>query len=410
MATILVIDDTKSILQLVSLFLQKAGHVTLTADDGTQGLRAASKHFPDLIITDVMMPDMDGFEVTRRLRREVATARTPILILTANADFDNKIKAFEAGADDFMSKPFDEAELAARINGLLRRAAATAELDRAKPNQDTEKMAHLIAVHSLRGGVGCSTIAVNIALGLAGLWDTQVLLADFVTVTGQAALMLNMPLKRTWADLTHIPLADLAVDELDTVITPHTSGLRVLMAPTNVMQSEHLTDERVDKMLWLLRPRFGFIVADVTHDFRDVAIKVLDRADRIVLVLAPDLASIRAAAATLEVYKQLEYPPEKIFVVMNWTFERQGFSRNEIQEALQMPVHFVMPFAPVMFVSAINRGMPPIFEKPQEPISAYLEDLAYQLSPTYFQTHSNGASKPALKRTQKRLAAVKQAK
>jgi pilus assembly protein CpaE len=410
MATILVIDDTKSILQLVSLYLQKAGHIAFTADDGTQGLQASQANVPDLIITDVMMPGMDGFDLTRRLRREVATAHTPILILTANTDFDTKIKAFEVGADDFMSKPFDEEELVVRVNVLLRRAAATAALDSSKPTADQEKLAHVIAVHSLRGGVGCSTLAVNIAVGLAGLWDTPVLLADFVTVTGQSALMLNMPLKRTWADLTHIPLADLAVDELNTVITPHSSGLSVLMAPTNVLQSEHLTNEHVDKMLYLLRPRFGFIVADLTHDFNDIAIKVLDRADTIVLVLAPDLASIRAAAATLEVYKQLEYPPEKIFVVMNWTFERQGFSRQEIQEALQMPVSFVMPFAPVLFVSAINRGMPPLFEKPLEPMSAYLEDLAYRLTPAAFQTQATGAPKPALKRTQKRHAATLQGK
>lgn len=403
MATILIIDDTKSVLKLVSLHLQKAGHQPLTADDGAQGLRVAKEGVPDLIITDVMMPDMDGFEVTRRFRREIATAHTPILILTANNDLDTKIKAFEAGADDFMAKPFDGDELVARVNVLLRRAAATAA-NSATPPAEPQKLAHLIAVHSLRGGVGCSTLAVNMALGLTGLWDTPVLLADFVTTTGQAALMLNMPLKRTWADLTHIPLADLAVDELDTVITPHPSGLRVLMAPTDALQSENLTDERVEKMLWLLRPRFGFIVADLTHDFNDIAVKVLDRADTIVLVLAPDLASIRAAAATLEIYKQLAYPPEKIFVVMNWTFERQGFSRQEIQEALQTPVSFIMPYAPVLFVSAINRGMPPMFEKPQDSISTYLEDLAFRVSPEAYRTQVTSTPKVGLKRTKERLA------
>lgn len=137
---------------------------------------------------------------------------------------------------------------------------------------------------------------------------------------------------------------------------------------------------------------------------------MLDRADRIVLVVPPDLASIRAAAATLEIYKQLEYPTEKIFVVMNWTFERQGFARHEIQEALQMPVSFVMPFAPVLFVSAINRGMPPLFEKPQDSVSAYLEDLAYNLTPASYQTQVTKTPKDALKRVQKRLAAATAAK
>src|SRR5690348_16301809 len=121
MANIVVIDDTQSLLQLVSLYLKQAGHQVTTANDGVEGVRAAQHVKPDLIITDVMMPNMDGYEVTRRLRRDPATARIPIITLTAHSELESKIKAFEAGADDFMTKPFDAGELVARVSVLLRR-------------------------------------------------------------------------------------------------------------------------------------------------------------------------------------------------------------------------------------------------------------------------------------------------
>ena len=410
MSTIVVIDDTQSLLQLITLHLKQAGHQVITAADGVNGLRVAQENKPDLIITDVMMPGMDGYELTRRLRRELGTTHIPIITLTARSELESKIKAFESGADDFMTKPFDPGELVARVNVLLRRMPTTSapfDLPPPPPAEPTGKRAHLIAVHSLRGGVGCSTLATNTALGLVNLWDDSVLLADFVTTTGQIALMLNMPLKRTWADIIHIPIKDLAMDELESIITTHASGLRVLMAPTDTTQSAHLTSDRVERMLKLVRPRFDYIIADLTHDFNDIALQILDAADLILLVLAPDLASIRAASATLETYKQLEYPTTKIFIVINWTFERQGFGRKEIEEALELPVSYVIPYAAQTFVNAINRGMPPVFEKPDEPITAYLEELAFLVSRQDQRATTPPNPKPALKRLQKRLATAR---
>lgn len=409
MANILVVDDTASMLQLVELQLKDAGYQVFTATDGAHALRAVQQNKMDLIITDVMMPGMDGFELTRRLRGDAATSNVPILTLTAHSELESKIKAFEAGADDFMPKPFDAGELVARVNVLLRRAAAATAMQAAAPRiaEPMEHGAQLIAVHSLRGGVGCSTLAVNVALALAGLWETPALLADFVTTTGQVALMLNLPLKRTWANLMHIPLADLERADVEAIVTPHASGLRVLMAPTDATQSANLEAARVEKMIQLIRPQYGYMVVDLTHDFGAIAVKVLERADILLLALAPDLASIRAAAATLETYRQLEFPLEKIRVVLNWTFAQHGFPRQEIEDALRLKISFVMPHAPLVFVNAINRGAPPMFEKPDEPISGYLEDLAYLLSRDQDRAAAVSNPKPALKRVLKRLAARK---
>lgn len=404
MAQIFVVDDTRSILQLIALSLKAQGHQVAHAENGMQALAILKTFKPDLIITDVMMPEMDGYELTRRLRADPTTAHIPILTLTAQSALESKIKAFESGADDFMTKPFEPPELYARVNALLRRAASTSIESKTSVANNSESPAHLIAVHSLRGGVGCSTLAVNLAVAFAGLWEDPVLLADFVSTTGQVALMLNVPLKSSWSHVTRITSGDLSVDDVEAAIARHETGLHVLPAPTDPTESAHLNGEHVEMMIRLLRPRYAHIVADVAHDFSDITLKVLEAADTILVVLPPDLASIRAAAAVLDTYTKLEYSSKKIRIVVNWTFQQQGFALKDIEDALGRAVSLVIPFAPLTFVNAINIGEPPLQTKPEDPLSALIEDFAYRTSSDEFRNKQPATPRPGLLRVRKRLA------
>lgn len=115
---ILIVDDEPSILTLVEYHLRKAGYAVATAEDGTQALEKARHERPDLIVLDVMLPDLDGFEVCRELRK---TANTPIIFLTARDDAIDRIVGLELGADDYLTKPFNPRELTARVKAILRR-------------------------------------------------------------------------------------------------------------------------------------------------------------------------------------------------------------------------------------------------------------------------------------------------
>ena len=106
--------------QLVARALESLECQVHSADNGAAGLSLAHKLMPDLIITDVMMPDMNGYELTRTLRREPQFAATPILVLTAQSGLEAKIQSFEAGADDHLTKPFEPQELAVRVMALLK--------------------------------------------------------------------------------------------------------------------------------------------------------------------------------------------------------------------------------------------------------------------------------------------------
>jgi two-component system, OmpR family, alkaline phosphatase synthesis response regulator PhoP len=121
--TILVIDDEKDLVELVTYNLQKEGFVVKSAPDGESGLATAVRDFPDIIIVDLMLPGIDGLEVCRRLRSEAKTAGIPIIMLTAKSAETDRIVGLELGADDYVTKPFSPRELAARIKAVLRRAS-----------------------------------------------------------------------------------------------------------------------------------------------------------------------------------------------------------------------------------------------------------------------------------------------
>lgn len=124
---ILVIDDDLETLRLVGLMLQKQGYHVVTAASGEEGIQVALREQPDLILLDVMMPGLDGFEVTRRLRQNPETSSIPILIFTAKSQVEDKVEGYEAGADDYLTKPIHPAELIAHIKALLGRSRARRE-------------------------------------------------------------------------------------------------------------------------------------------------------------------------------------------------------------------------------------------------------------------------------------------
>src|SRR5205085_11547115 len=119
---ILLVDDEPVLVETIAYNLEQAGYQVTTAADGASALEAARRETPDLVILDIMLPEMDGLEVCRQLRRENNTTTTPIMMLTAKGDEIDKVVGLEVGADDYVTKPFGRRELLARVRALLRRS------------------------------------------------------------------------------------------------------------------------------------------------------------------------------------------------------------------------------------------------------------------------------------------------
>src|SRR5574338_26266 len=147
---IVIAEDDDAIAHMVNMALGDAGFLCLRARDGDEALKLVKAHDPDLLVLDVMMPRVDGLEVARRLKADVMWSRIPILMLTALAGVDNEVQGIEAGADAYMSKPFDLREFGARCKALIR--AARRERDR---NPTTNLPGSTCPVPSPRSPVWC---------------------------------------------------------------------------------------------------------------------------------------------------------------------------------------------------------------------------------------------------------------
>jgi pilus assembly protein CpaE len=238
----------------------------------------------------------------------------------------------------------------------------------------------MIAVHSLRGGTGCSTLAVNLGIGLASLWPHTTILLDLMMTSGQIALMLNKTLRRTWADVSLFQPGELDITLLNSITDTHETGLSFIAAPTLPTEAAPFQPETLGIALKLLKQNYEYIVADLSHDFSDLTLQALDAADLILMVASPDMSSVRAASAAVDTYKRLGYPKEKIKLILNATFARAGLPKDKIEAAIGLSSSMVMPYVDTLFVEAINYGRPPIQYKPNEAVCGLLEDFAFYLS------------------------------
>lgn len=120
---VLVVDDDKEIVRILRAYLEKAGYTVLIAYDGETALHVIRSDRPDLVVLDLMLPDRDGWAITRLVRADAVLAATPIIMLTARVESDDKIQGLNLGADDYIPKPFNPHEVVARVRAVLRRAS-----------------------------------------------------------------------------------------------------------------------------------------------------------------------------------------------------------------------------------------------------------------------------------------------
>ena len=134
---VLVVDDDKEIVRIIRAYLQQAGYVVLTAYDGETALHVIRSDRPDLVVLDLMLPDRDGWSITRVVRGDESLAKTPIIMLTARVESSDRVLGLNLGADDYVPKPFDPHEVVARVRAVLRRA------------QDGPALPHIIQIGNL---------------------------------------------------------------------------------------------------------------------------------------------------------------------------------------------------------------------------------------------------------------------
>ena len=223
---ILIIDDDVDTLRLVGLMLQRQGYQISAATNGEQGLAKALEEIPDIILLDVMMPNMDGYEVTRRLRKNPTTQSIPILMFTAKSQLDDKVVGFEAGADDYLTKPTHPAELQAHVKALLGRVET--KRDKEIPTVSHEHHGCVIGVLAARGGLGVSSVATNLAAALFNRTQSDVILAELTPGKGTIGMELGITGQKGLNEILSGSPVEITREKVQSALIPAWIGIEVV--------------------------------------------------------------------------------------------------------------------------------------------------------------------------------------
>jgi pilus assembly protein CpaE len=386
-AHILVVDDSNLAATIIAEHLTQIGHqVTVKANavEALNWLRAPCP-LPDLIISDVMMPEMSGYEFIRQVRAIPPTDHLPIILLTAKGDLAERLAGFEAGADDYLVKPINAVELGQRVEALLSRKQAVADCPEAT----------IITVFSLRGGVGTTSMAVNLSIALAHLWDIRVLLADMALKNGHCAMMLNLAPNRSLADLAKQKHPTFELEAIEPLLLNHESGMQLLPAPVSPAEAELITPAVIDRVWPYFCTAYPFVVIDAGSELNEVTLAILSRSHTVLLMLAPELGSLKAATDALQILNRLNLDTAQVLPVINWTFSHDGLPQKSIETALGRPAVGVIPYARTAFTRAINTGRPILTTDPTAQASLAIASLAYDLSSAEIKARGNHIASPS---------------
>jgi CheY-like chemotaxis protein/MinD-like ATPase involved in chromosome partitioning or flagellar assembly len=361
---ILIIDDDLDTLRLVGLMLQRQGYQISAATNGQQGLEKAFEEDPHLILLDVMMPDMDGYEVTRRLRQNPSTLETPILMFTAKTQLDDKVIGFEVGANDYLTKPTHPAELQARVKTLLARAGekrATSDAAR------DENRGYLVGVLGARGGLGTTTMAINLGAGLQSRTKSEVVVAEMLPGQGTLALDVGVTGTRGLVDLLSVnKLSELTRDRVRDALVQHGSGMKLLLA-SDRPRDMHLINQTanyeatVRRLAGLAR----FVVLDLGMGIQPFAEKALPLCDQLLIVLEGAPNTIIHARALIDDIAALGISRKNIRVILNNRIRSDTqLPSSQVQAKLEHDLLTTLTPAPELFMQATRVQTPAILCQP----------------------------------------------
>jgi pilus assembly protein CpaE len=287
--TILIIDDDIDTLKLVGIMLERKGFRILASTTGKKGLKLAKEANPDLVLLDIMIPDIDGYEIARTIRSAPETETIPIIMFTARSQVDDKVEGLEAGADAYITKPARPRELFAQVNSILKRAP-----QRASGVQTTStKKGKLIGIISSKGGIGISTLAINLAIEIRNQSKKDILLADFRP--GQGTIGMELDIQNATGMISLLEQEDL--DQIEEIIpgavVEYKPGIKTLLSSHHPSDSKYVA--YVDHFFEIaqhLKSIADYTVLDLGPSLSPISAEVLPECDKILVCLEPSPGNI----------------------------------------------------------------------------------------------------------------------
>ena len=361
---ILIAEDDPLNRVLLATFLEEAGYRVGVAANGMQALKLIREGMPDLVITDVNMPEMNGLELCRRLRSHHKLARIPIIMLSGLTEPTEILAGYAEGADDYVGKPIDFAVLGAKIEALLQRSR---DVEASDP-----KSGVILLMHA-KGGSGSTTLAANLACLLQRISATGACVLDLSLGFGNAAYQLGVKPRLSLADLALQPMEQMTEAMFSKFISTVPGGPALVRAADRPEHGQLVSVPSIQLALTNLRDRFQYILVDSPPSLSEHILAAVDTADLVWVITGPTRAELTATAELLKLLVRLEVPINRQLVILDQN--RPDITAEDPAAVLGRRPDVTIGFA-VDIMAAVDSGAPLAQSNPAADSLATIGELA----------------------------------
>ncbi|MBX3016079.1 MAG: response regulator [Caldilineaceae bacterium] len=369
---ILVVDDEPNLLRIISYALEAEGYEIVTAETGPEALEKIKSSQPDLVILDVKLPGMSGFEVCQQIRSDPTLGSLPVLMLSARIQVTDKITGLKAGADEYVTKPVDTDELVARVASLLER---TRRLQQTTATQRGK----LLTFIGAKGGVGATTVALNFATVFLNQMK-RVIIVELTPSYGTLARQLQ---HHPTTDLSH--LLNLEVDKIDeSMVAPHLLPLpfklRMLCGPQQPADFPAIHPDQADAIIHTLTAMADCVIVDLP-DFPSAASqRVISQSDFTFLVVEPEPVAVDLGRMKLAHIANWGCSQEQTGAIVNRRTSDMSMTLHEVEQKLTCRMMGVIPPATEAMEMAQKQGAPLVLCRPDHLASTIIHDMVNRIA------------------------------
>ena len=372
---VLIVDDDADTINFMKQILTRQGFQTIIAWNGVEALEQAHMEKPDLIILDVMMPGMDGYEVARSLRRHPDTSTIPILMFTAKAQLQDKVEGYEAGVDIYLTKPVHPIELQANIKTLLMKKIAREE--------ELSDKGYVVGVMAAKGGLGVSTLALNLAITYQRKMNAKVIAAEMKPGQGSWAQEMGIVSPYGTANLLRLDAVELTQDVVERELVNTTYGVRLLLASNQSKDVGTATAvSNYDAMIDLLAEEADLIILDIGTNFHPAYDQIIAKCDEVIFITEPMPVAVKRSKVLIDELREMSFGSAKVLTVVMINHSRSDLtlSVTQVENLLGQSVALGIPPATEQSFHSGERSIPFALVQPEGIVANQFGVLADQIN------------------------------
>jgi pilus assembly protein CpaE len=356
--------------------LAQPGHAVSVVTDPVDLFASVQGY--SLVIIDKVPPGYSVAALIEELRRDEATTQLPVLAVAQTDDVEERISLLEAGADDVIAKPFEQAELEVRVEALSLRYQRSRDRVPVIPATaiGDPRGRRIVSVFSPKGGVGTTTIATNLALIAGERQPGGVLLVDLDLSFGQVSSHLNLQPKQSLLELTRDDVALHEVDLFRTYTIHHPGGIQVLTAPPVPGFAQMITAEHIELVLERALEAYDVVVVDAGATLEERMLAIFSRSDTVIVPVLPEIPALNAVHLLVDQLSETGSMGATTLFVLNNAYARELLKRTDIEAALGAPISADLPYDSIAYLKAVNEGNPVVRSAPKSAPAASLRALA----------------------------------